>query len=213
MSVPPEFLYLYIFEGKVYNLKDWIPVHPGGSIWFCHAYGRDMTHVIHAYHKNTELCKQILAKYVTNHDPKPLLKRFLNVPEHILPEGFDAADDQMKFNWDDKKSFLERAKSRIYSKEHLAKVKKMDFLFDVVAACIFIFHLFLAFPAMYYDIFPAWLMVIFFWITRTALSAVGHYHSHRKKDGITDWADAFFDMQYVGTAIIAFDGHGMIHHT
>jgi cytochrome b involved in lipid metabolism len=89
-TIPDDYLYLYIFEGKVYNLKDWIPIHPGGNIWFCHAYGRDLTHVIYAYHKNNELCKQILAKYVTNHDPKPLLQKFLNVPEHILPEGFDA---------------------------------------------------------------------------------------------------------------------------
>lgn len=90
---PNEYLYLFIFEGKVYNLKEWIPIHPGGSLWFCHAYGRDLTHVIHSYHEKPELCKKILAKYITNHDPAPLLKRFLNVPEHVLPEGFDATED------------------------------------------------------------------------------------------------------------------------
>ena len=26
-----EFHYLYIFEDEVYDLKDWIPIHPGGS--------------------------------------------------------------------------------------------------------------------------------------------------------------------------------------
>jgi len=41
---------------------------------------------------------------------------------------------------------------------------------------------------------------------------MGHYHSHRKKDGIVNWGEALFDIQYVGTAIIAFDGHAMIHH-
>ncbi len=30
-EVNPEHLYLYIFEEKVYDLKDWIPIHPGGS--------------------------------------------------------------------------------------------------------------------------------------------------------------------------------------
>jgi hypothetical protein len=70
----------------------------------------------------------------------------------------------------------------------------MDFLFDLCAAALFLFHLFISFPGMYYHVFPNWLMVIFFWMTRTGLAAVGHYHSHRKKDGIADWGDAFFDM-------------------
>jgi hypothetical protein len=55
--------------------------------------------------------------------------------------------------------------------------------------------------------------VLFFTITRTSLAAAGHYHNHRKKDGIADWADGFFDMQYVGASIIAFDGHSIIHHS
>lgn len=56
-------------------------------------------------------------------------------------------------------------------------------------------------------------MVLCFFFTRTAMAGVGHYHSHRRKDGFTDWGEALFDMQYVGTSIIAFDGHGMIHHS
>lgn len=71
----------------------------------------------------------------------------------------------------------------------------------------------MAFYGVYYQVLPQWLMVIIFCITRTALAAVGHYHNHRKKDGISDWGDSLFDMQYVGVSIIAADGHSQIHHS
>lgn len=58
-----------------------------------------------------------MAKYVTNHDPKPLLKRFLNVPEHVLPEGFDASEDQMRFDWETKDTLTNKLKQKVYSKE------------------------------------------------------------------------------------------------
>jgi len=54
---------------------------------------------------------------VTNHDPKPLLKRFLNVPEHVLPEGFDASEDQMRFDWETKETLTNKLKQKVYSKE------------------------------------------------------------------------------------------------
>lgn len=119
----------------------------------------------------------------------------------------------MKFDWNNKDSVLEKVKRKLYTKEWTEKTKKMDFLFDVCGALLFLFHILLAFPGVYYHWFPNIIMVILFFCTRTGLAGIGHYHSHRKKDGITDWGDALFDMQYVGTAIIAFDGHGMIHHT
>ena len=89
----------------------------------------------------------------------------------------------------------------------------MDFLFDFIGILLFITHMFLSFYGVVYEILPPWLLVPIFLCTRTGMAAVGHYHSHRKKDGITDWGDAIFDIQYVGTSIIAFDGHGMIHHS
>ena len=70
----------------------------------------------------------------------------------------------------------------------------------------------MTFFGIYYEILPAWAFVILFTMTRTGLAAAGHYHNHRKKDGVSDWADGFFDMQYVGASIIAFDGHSLIHH-
>jgi cytochrome b involved in lipid metabolism len=54
---------LYVIDDKVYDLKDWIPKHPGGSQWFIHSFGRDITTLVYTYHTNVELCKKILTKY------------------------------------------------------------------------------------------------------------------------------------------------------
>lgn len=92
------------------------------------------------------------------------------------------------------------------------KIKRADFLFDLSAALIFIFHVWLSFYGIYYEIVPLPVFAVLFTITRTSLAAVGHYHCHRAKNGIVDWGDALFDMQYVGANIILADGHVMLHH-
>lgn len=94
-----------------------------------------------------------------------------------------------------------------------AKIKRADFLFDMTALSILVLHFFMTFYGVAHDLLPAWAFVILFTCTRTGLAGAGHYHNHRKKDGITDWADSFFDMQYVGASTIAFDGHSIIHHS
>ena len=85
-------------------------------------------------------------------------------------------------------------------------------MFDIVAALILVFHLFLSFYAMYYELFSLVTFIILFTLTRTSLAGVGHYHCHRRKDGIADWGDALFDMQYVGANLILYDGHVLLHH-
>jgi hypothetical protein len=70
----------------------------------------------------------------------------------------------------------------------------------------------MSFVGIYYQLLSALQFAILFCITRTSLAAVGHYHCHRAKNGITDWGDALFDMQYVGANLILYDGHVMLHH-
>jgi hypothetical protein len=72
--------------------------------------------------------------------------------------------------------------------------------------------MFLSFYGIYYEIFSIPTFAVLFTMTRTSLAAVGHYHCHRRKDGVKDWGDALFDMQYVGANIILADGHVMLHH-
>ena len=91
-------------------------------------------------------------------------------------------------------------------------IKNADFWFDFAGACIFLSHLLVYFVGLYFNILPAWTFVVFFTLTRTSLAAIGHYHCHRRKDGITNWGDSLFDMQYVAATVVLYDGHVMIHH-
>jgi hypothetical protein len=69
-----------------------------------------------------------------------------------------------------------------------------DFMFDMCAITILSVHIFMSFYGIYHELLPFWAFVAFFCCSRTALAAVGHYHDHRKKDGIADWGDCLFDM-------------------
>jgi hypothetical protein len=100
----------------------------------------------------------------------------------------------MVFDWAKPDSILEKVKKEILEKTMAAKIKRADFLFDLTGLILLMTHIFMAFYGIYYEVLPFWAMVIFFYASRTGLAAVGHYHNHRKKDGITDWGDALFDM-------------------
>jgi hypothetical protein len=141
------------------------------------------------------------------------LKKDFNVPRFILPPDFDVNRDMLDFDWSKENTMLDQVKKALFTKEMKDKIKRADLMFDITTALVLIAHLFMAFPGIYYQILPPWAFVIFFAMSRTSLAAAGHYHNHRKKDGVTDWADGFFDMQYVGASIIAFDGHSIIHHS
>jgi len=68
------------------------------------------------------------------------------------------------------------------------------------------------FVGVCYAVLPVWCFVILFAVTRTSLASVGHYHCHRKKDGVADWGDALFDMNYVGASLVLWEGHVLGHH-
>jgi hypothetical protein len=111
-----------------------------------------------------------------------------------LPPGFDAREHTVSFDWSKANSFLALTQEKIGTPEMRKKIKQADFLFDIAAFFIFIFHLFMSFYGVYYEIFSIPVFAVLFTITRTSLAAVGHYHCHRRKDGVRDWGDAFFDM-------------------
>jgi hypothetical protein len=73
------------------------------------------------------------------------------------------------------------------------KIKMADLLFDLTGAAILLFHIFLSFYGVYYEIFSPLTLAIIFCFTRTTISSIGHYHCHRAKNGISDWGDALFD--------------------
>jgi hypothetical protein len=121
--------------------------------------------------------------------------------------------DCLVFDFNHKDNILAKVRNILNTKEMKAKMKNLDMLYDICGFAIFLAHILMSFVGVYYEILPPWLMVPFFVATRTGMASVGHYHAHRRKDGIADWGDGLFDMQYVGASTVSFDGHVLGHHT
>lgn len=137
----------------------------------------------------------------------------MTLPRFLIPDGFELKKDTLAFDFTKKDTILEKTKKILATKEMKDRVNRMDFLFDLTGFLLFVAHLFMSFYGTYYRILPIWGFCLFFLLTRTACAAMGHYHSHRKKDCFTDWADSLFDMQYVGACIVTYEGHVLGHHT
>jgi hypothetical protein len=194
-------------------LKEFIPRHPGGSLWFARSNGRDISAALFAYHENPSKQLKIIEQYeVKNTSVHDATDPLLNVPRFIIPETFNAHTDTLRFDWNKKDSFLDKVKAKINTEEQVKRRKQCTDLFDLIALVLLFIHMLMTFVGIYYEVLPIWAFTIFFVMTRTSMAAVGHYHCHRKKDGIVDWGDSLFDMQYVGACIILTDGHVMLHH-
>ena len=149
---------------------------------------------VHAYHTDKERVLKILEKYeIEDKKAKDILDPHMNLPPHLVPPGFNAETDSISYDFTPKVTFLTKVQDKLKTPEWQNKIKNADKLFDIVAASIFIFHLFLQFYCVYYDLLPTWAFVILFLITRTSMAGIGHYHLHRRKDGISDWGDYLFD--------------------
>lgn len=51
---------LYVVDGNTYDLEKWIPKHPGGTIWFKRANGRDISAAVYAHHKDSKKVREVL---------------------------------------------------------------------------------------------------------------------------------------------------------
>jgi len=203
----------YLIDGEVYDFSEWKFRHPGGAQFFEVAYGRDISPVVHAYHKNPAVLKLLLPQYkvdMKGKNPVDIIDNFMNVPKFILPPGFEAVRDVPTYDWS--KGFLPSVQEKILKPDMQKKIKRADLMFDLSAVVLLLVHVAVAFPVVYYKLLPVWLLVIIMVITRTSLAGVGHYHCHRAKNGTTDWGEVLFDIQYVGASVILSDGHVMLHH-
>lgn len=99
---------------------------------------------VHAYHTNKELVLKILEKYeVKDKKPSDVFAKYMNLPPHLVPVGFNAETDSIKFDFSKKETFLTKVQDILKTPEWKKKIKQADWLFDFTAISIFIFHLFL----------------------------------------------------------------------
>eukprot|EP00811_Abedinium_folium_P005988 NODE_1550_length_2440_cov_10.504972.p1 GENE.NODE_1550_length_2440_cov_10.504972~~NODE_1550_length_2440_cov_10.504972.p1 ORF type:complete len:639 (+),score=187.30 NODE_1550_length_2440_cov_10.504972:39-1919(+) len=196
----------FVVDGGVYDLLRFIPLHPGGRIFFKGEL--DLSTELATYHNNVGYVRQVLERYAVK-DLSPD-----DIPFHTrYPEWLPPLSTLPKYDFSNAEHLVPVLRKRINGDASLRmRIKRADLAFDVAGAAIFALHLFLMFPALRLRLLPSWLLVVLLTATRTSLSAVGHYHTHRAKNDILDWGDAFFDMQYVGQCIITWAGHVRAHH-
>ncbi len=88
----------WIVDGRAYDLTEWMGRHPGGAIWFAQTEGRDISALLHTYHRDPARLQKILAKYLIEEladqdvsaRPMRLLRRKADqtpVIAALVPEG------------------------------------------------------------------------------------------------------------------------------
>jgi fatty acid desaturase len=53
----------WIVDGRAYDFTEWMNRHPGGSMWFKQTDGRDISALLHTYHREPARLQKILKKY------------------------------------------------------------------------------------------------------------------------------------------------------
>ncbi len=53
----------WIVDGRAYDFTEWMGRHPGGSMWFKQTEGRDISALLHTYHREPARLQKVLKKY------------------------------------------------------------------------------------------------------------------------------------------------------
>jgi fatty acid desaturase len=216
-TVLPQGRPFWIVDGRAYDFTEWTGRHPGGATWFQQTQGRDISALLHTYHRAPAPLQKILAKYrIDDFSERDLLPQ-LGVPPFLLAPDFDARTDLPKLNYGDEGSLLAQIRTKVNARFSKRALKKYDRAFDAVTWVIGIAHV-AALALLIANVIPGWAFVIIMVLTRTALAGAGHYQIHRKWKRPRDrsftlpMGKALFDINYVGTSLIGTDGHVLLHH-
>lgn len=205
-TVLPRGRPFWIVDGRAYDFTEWMGRHPGGAVWFAQTEGRDLSALLHTYHREPARLQKILAKYLieelAGQDVRPrLVAPFrlserdmapepgvptgndvlpkLGVPPFLLPPEFNASTDIPRLDYRDEGSLLAAVRERVNARFSKQALRKYDRAFDVVTWTIAAAHVATLF-LLIAGVIPAWAFVLIMVVTRTALAGSGHYHLHRK---------------------------------
>ncbi len=53
----------WIVDGRAYDFTDWMKLHPGGAMWLRQTEGRDISALVHTYHREPARLQQFLTRY------------------------------------------------------------------------------------------------------------------------------------------------------
>ncbi|MFB7874216.1 MULTISPECIES: cytochrome b5 domain-containing protein [unclassified Nocardia] len=205
---------VWVYNGRAYDLSDWISKHPGGEFFIGRTKNRDITSIIGSYHRDPEKIARMIERYSLDRAATPEdIHPKNNAPDFLFKEGFNSWDDTPKYQFDDKNDLLHKVKARIKEPELAARLKRMDRTFDIVVAFL-IFAYFAVQGLRLWDTswMPLPVFVIAMVLLRSSLAGFGHYAIHRAQKGWNKYAVNAFDMNYVALSFVTADGHALLHH-
>ncbi|MBF6215274.1 fatty acid desaturase [Nocardia puris] len=211
---PPPVSNVWVYNGRAYDLSEWISKHPGGEFFIGRTKNRDITSIIGSYHKDPEKIGKMIERYALDRRALPEdIHPKNNAPDFLFKEGFDSWRDTPKYRFDDKNDLLHKVKARLKEPAMAAKLKRMDRLFDVVAVLMVIAYF--AVQGLRLSV-PAWmplpLFVFLMVVLRSSLAGFGHYAIHRAQKGMNKIYTNAFDLNYVALSFVTADGHALLHH-
>jgi Cytochrome b5-like Heme/Steroid binding domain/Fatty acid desaturase len=216
-TVLPQGRPFWIVDGRAYDFTEWMGRHPGGATWFQQTQGRDISALLHTYHREPARLQKILAKYQIDDFTEQDLLPQLGVPPFLLAPDFDARTDMPRLDYSDGASLLAEIRRKVNARFSRKDLRRYDRAFDAVTWAIGIAHV-ATLALLIANVIPAWAFVIIMVLTRTALAGAGHYQIHRKwkqqrsRSFTLPMGKALFDINYVGTSLIGTDGHVLLHH-
>merc|ERR1719262_1092587 len=144
----------------MYDLKEWIPKHPGGTRWFKCPH-IDLTAEISTYHDDPDKVRRVLEKYEIKDVGYGDIPLILSPPPFLNVGAQDEGGAGEVFDWRNPSHLVPTIRRRIREDPALVeRIRQADMSFDRTVKCIFIIHIFLIFPVVGYDLLPAWLLVL-----------------------------------------------------
>jgi hypothetical protein len=205
---------VWIYEGKAYDLTEFIAKHPGGQFFIGRTKNRDITTIVNIFHSNPEKVKRIIQKYALDRESRPEdIHPKYNAPPFLFKENFNGWTDTPKYKFENKGQLINKIKERIDRSDFKQKIARQDSLFDAMG--IILFSVYLVIQWLYLDTneyLPTYLFIPAIVILRISLAGVGHYLIHRPQVGINKVLANVFDINYVPLALVVTDGHTLLHH-
>ncbi|MEV6135956.1 cytochrome b5 domain-containing protein [Nocardia sp. NPDC051990] len=210
----PQLSNVWVYNGKAYDLSDWISKHPGGEFFIGRTKNRDITSIIGSYHRDPERIGRMLERYALGRNALPEdIHPKANAPDFLFKEGFDSWQDTPKYRFDNKDDLLHKVKARLKEPELAARLQRMDTIFNIVVAVLAVAY----FAVQGLRLFdrswmPLPVFVVLMVLLRSSLAGFGHYAIHRAQKGLNKIYTNTFDFNYVALAFVTADGHALLHH-
>jgi hypothetical protein len=205
---------IWIYEGKAYDLTEFISKHPGGQFFIGRTKNRDITTIVNIFHRNPERVQKVLGKYALDQDARPEhIHPKYNAPAFLFKEGFNGWQHTPKFNFDNKNQLLYQIKARVNKPEMMKQIAQIDYLFNAISFILVIAYLLIQGLRLTSTVYmPLYLFVPLMVMLRISLAGVGHYLIHRPQVGWNKIFANVFDINYVPLTMVVTDGHSLMHH-